>query len=113
MKQSLNTGDVWYDFLVQFQIDPVRTPIEDPGQAWSETLSPFRKVATIRIPKQEFDTPGQMTLAENLSFTPWHALPEHEPIGGINRARKAAYHAISTLRHQRNKVERREPDRMV
>jgi len=24
-------------------------PIEDPGQEWSESVSPFRKVATIKI----------------------------------------------------------------
>ena len=46
---------------------------------------------------------------ENLSFTPWHSLPEHRPIGGINRVRKAVYLAVSTLRHRLNQAPRVEP----
>jgi hypothetical protein len=48
-------------------------------------------------------------LGENLSFTPWHALPEHRPLGGINRARKVIYDLISTFRHRENDQPRREP----
>ncbi|MEK1942330.1 MAG: hypothetical protein AAAB16_18325, partial [Pseudomonas sp.] len=36
------------------------------------------------------------------SFNPWHALPEHRPLGGINRLRKAVYEAVSAYRHERN-----------
>ena len=32
----------------------------------------------------------------------WHALPEHRPIGGINRLRKAVYEAVSIYRLERN-----------
>ena len=85
-------------------------PIEDPGVEWSETLSPFRKVATIKIIQQEFDTPAQNEFGEHLSFTPWHALPEHRPLGGVNRARKVVYEAISKFRHELNQVPKREPD---
>ena len=45
----------------------------------------------------------------DLSFTPWHSLAAHKPLGGINRARKTVYTAISTLRHQLNGVPRQEP----
>lgn len=110
MKRSLDRGDVWFDFMVQHQTDPRAMPVEDPGAAWSEARSPFRKVASVRIPAQTFDTPGQMDLAENLSFTPWHCLPEHRPLGGINRARKVAYKAVSEFRHRRNGVPREEPE---
>ena len=51
-----------------------------------------------------------MTFCENLSYTPWHSLPDHRPIGGINRARKVVYEAISKVRHDYNAVPRREPD---
>ena len=50
-----------------------------------------------------------MEYAEHLSFTPWHSLPEHRPIGGVNRIRKTVYEQISTLRHNANKTPRREP----
>ena len=81
-------------------------PVEDPTVDWK---APFRKVATIRIPPQVFDTPERKSFAENLSFTPWHSLPDHRPIGGINRARKAIYRAISIQRHTLNDAPRREP----
>lgn len=84
-------------------------PIEDPGKRWSEAASPFRKVAPIVIPRQSFDSEQQRAFGENLSFTPWHSLPEHRPLGGVNRARKVVYAFISTFRHQKNDVPRREP----
>jgi hypothetical protein len=67
------------------------------------------RVARIRIPPQVFDTPAQNVYAENLSFTPWHALPQHRPIGGINRARKSVYEAAQKLRHESNGTPRHEP----
>ena len=63
-------------------------PVEDPTVEWT---APWQKVATIRIPPQSFDSPEQMAFGENLSFTPWHTLPEHRPLGGVNRARKRIY----------------------
>ena len=84
-------------------------PIEDPGALWSDKLSPFRKVATIRILTQEFDSVSQMAFGEDISFTPWHSLPDHRPLGGINRARKMVYRLISEFRHQRNNRPRKEP----
>lgn len=102
----LRDHEARFDFFVQVQTDPVAMPVEDPTVAWS---SPFQKVATIRIPAQEFDTPERRTFGENLSFTPWHSLPEHRPLGGINRARMMIYNAISFQRHDLNGVPRREP----
>jgi hypothetical protein len=59
---------------------------------------------------QDCDSDWQADYGENLSFTPWHALPEHRPLGGINRAREVIYEAISTQRHTYNREPRREPD---
>ncbi|MDQ9758332.1 hypothetical protein RFZ45_05205, partial [Acinetobacter baumannii] len=63
----------------------------------------------IHIPKQSFDTPEQNQFCENLSFTPWHALPEHKPLGAINRMRKIIYENISRVRHDINSAPRQEP----
>ncbi len=41
-----------------------------------------------------------MAFVENLSWNPWNALPEHRPLGGINRARKLVYDDSSALRHK-------------
>ena len=109
MIAQLAKGEAWFDFAVQIQTNADTMPIEDPGTAWSETVSPFRKVATIKIRQQQFDSEQQREFGENLSFTPWHSLPEHRPLGGINRARKVVYRAISMFRHQYNRVARVEP----
>jgi hypothetical protein len=109
MQRQLATGGAVFDFLVQMQTDAYAMPIEDPSVVWDEALSPFRKVATIRIPTQRFDSPAQLETCENLSFTPWHSLPEHRPLGGLNRARKVVYQALSNLRHERNRVAPGEP----
>ncbi len=109
MVKQLRSGDAVFDFAVQFQADPYKMPIEDPGVSWDEALSPFRKVATITIRSQAFDTPERREFGDNLSFNPWHSLPEHRPIGGINRARRQVYQALSIFRHERNQAPRVEP----
>jgi len=109
MVKQLSQGDAQFDFCVQLQTDPVAMPIEDPGHLWSEEVSPFQKLATINIFQQEFDSDKQKEFGENLSFSPWHALPEHRPLGGINRARKVVYRAISMFRHETNHAQRKEP----
>jgi hypothetical protein len=106
MAAQLSTHEARFDFSVQVQTDPVTMPVEDPTVAWD---APWQKVATIRIPPQTFDSPEPMRFGEDLSFTPWHSLPEHRPLGGIQRARKEIYRAISKQRHELNDVPRREP----
>jgi hypothetical protein len=109
MVAHLQHREAVFDFGVQFQTDAARMPVEDPSVSWDERVSPFVRVARIRIPPQVFDTPAQNVYAENLSFTPWHALPEHRPIGGINRTRKSVYEAAQKLRHETNGTPRHEP----
>src|SRR5205085_11007206 len=99
MANQLGSRNAVFDFAVQFQIDPYKMPIEDPGITWDEALSPFRKVATLTIPSQVFDTPEQREFGDTMSFNPWRCLPEHRPLGGVSRARRPVYHALSALRH--------------
>lgn len=109
MATHLLEKEACFDLLVQRQLDPATMPIEDPTIEWDEDASPFVKVATIRIPAQTFLGESQVDFCENLSFTPWHSLPEHKPLGGINRARLLVYEAISKARHAHNAVQRVEP----
>lgn len=109
MVRQLREGEAVFDFMVQVQTDADDMPIEDPGHEWSEAASAFRKVATLRIPAQDFDSEAQRRFGEHLSFTPWHSLPEHRPLGGVNRARRVVYGAISRFRHAQNGVPRQEP----
>ncbi|MEH2253166.1 catalase family protein [Nostoc sp.] len=109
MVERLSRQEVCFDFLVQLQKNPDQMPVEDATVEWSETDSPFIKVANIRIPMQTFDTEARRRFDENLSFNPWHALVEHQPLGGINRVRKYVYQAITATRHNLNKVTVQEP----
>ena len=72
-------------------------PVEDPTVDW--TSAPVR-LATISIYPQKVDVPEQMAFFDNLSWNAWNALPEHRPLGGINRARKNVYEDSSELRHK-------------
>jgi len=77
-----------FDFRIQLQSDPVKMPIENPTVEWEEVLSPPTKVATITIPMQDINTPERRAMDERQSFSPWHSLAAHQPLGGVNRARK-------------------------
>lgn len=109
MVEWLSAKDACFVFGVQPQTDPSTMPVEDPTILWDEAKAPFVDVATIRIPRQQFNSDAQRTFCENLSYEPWHALAVHRPAGGINRIRKVVYDAISALRHRLNGVPRIEP----
>jgi hypothetical protein len=109
LAKSLNKAEAVFDFCVQLRTEPESMPVEDPRIEWREAGSPFIPIARITIPKQSFESPQQDALCENLSFTPWHGLDAHQPLGGINRVRRSVYEAISRLRHDLNGVARAEP----
>ena len=93
--------DVAFDFFVQFQTDARTMPIEDASVEWSERDSPYVRVAEVRIPRQAIDAPGRDQACERTSFSPWHCLAEHRPLGGMNRARREIYQAMQQLRESR------------
>lgn len=99
IEQELKTHAFQFDFLIQFQEDAVSMPIENACAEWKST---WHKVAEIVIPNQIFNTAERKTLGEHASYSPWHCLPEHQPLGGISRARKKVYAAISAFRLQNN-----------
>jgi len=109
IQKHLAQSEACFDFLVQLRKLPTEMPIEDPTIEWSEKDAPFIPVARITIPAQAFTSPEQLAFCENLSFTPWHTIPEHRPLGGINRVRKTVYDTISRVRHELNGEEGREP----
>lgn len=109
LSENLSSNAACFDFMVQLQNPSKNMPVEDTTVRWKESDSPFVKVARITIPKQQFDTPEQNAFCENLSFTPWHGTQDLEPVGGINRLRKAVYDGVSRFRHGKNNVEKQEP----
>ena len=109
MVASLNAGDIELDVRLQLQTDPHRMPIENAAVLWPERLSPRLSAATLRIPRQSFDSPAQMEFSKRLSYNPWHSIAEHRPLGNQSRARKRIYLELSMLRHQMNAVPHFEP----
>ena len=112
----LRHSEASFDFLVQVREAPSdddeRNRIADDAVAgWNDELYPPVKVAEIRLLPlgEDFDADVMMAFGEHLSFTPWHHVPAHEPVGSINEARRVVYDRISTLRHDLNRKVRREP----
>ncbi|GAO35414.1 hypothetical protein SCT_0800 [Sulfuricella sp. T08] len=110
MIAALSKGDVEFDIRLQLQTDPFLMPIENNGVLWPEKLSPRVAVATLRLPRQTFDSPKQMAFAKKLSYNPWHTIAEHRPLGNQSRARQRMYFELSRLRHTVNAVPHYEPN---
>jgi hypothetical protein len=110
MAGALSKGPAEFDFMIQVQTDPHRMPVEDAGVRWPEKLSPFVPVATLRIPRQKFDSEAQFAFAHNLSYHPWHCIREHRPLGNQNRARRRMYWELRRLRQTMNQTPHMEPD---
>ncbi len=86
--ERLKAGELRFDFTAQFFENESGTPIEDTSEEWQS--DPVR-CGELVIPKCDPDSvEGQAltALVEKLSFSPWHALSAHEPLGSIMRARK-------------------------
>ena len=109
MVASLAEGDVELDIRLQLQTDPFLMPIENNAVLWPERLSPRVSVATLRLPRQKFDSRAQMEFAKKLSYNPWHTIAEHRPLGNQSRARHRMYFELSKLRHAMNVVPHYEP----
>ncbi|WP_068076813.1 catalase family protein [Novosphingobium lentum] len=99
---SLRAGDAQFEMRVILQTDPFLMPIEQNSVLWDPRLSPRIPVATLTIPKQEFQSPAQFAFARQLTLNPWHCLPEHRPLGNQSRARKRMYYEMSRYRQARN-----------
>jgi len=98
MRTRLVDGEALFDFMVQFQTDSRRMPIEDASVEWKREESPYVPVARIRIPPQGVDDPARDAAGEQMSFNPWHCLAEHRPLGSMNRARREIYAEMAAFR---------------
>ncbi|KAG0274800.1 hypothetical protein BGZ96_004086 [Linnemannia gamsii] len=103
-----STKPVEFKFMIQQRVG-ANMEVEDSMKEWSQHESPFQEVATITIPPQDVDSEELQKLGERLSFNPWHSLPDHRPLGSVNRTRKIVYERISRVRDEMNSVPREEP----
>ena len=92
--------DICFDFKVQVRGKSEDLDIEDASTVWDEAETPYVDVAKIIIPAPQKNIDGrkQIERCEALVFTPWHCLADHQPLGSINRLRKAVYLASEARR---------------
>jgi len=101
LADRLRRADLVLDFMVQFYVDDIRTPIENTSVRWLEKHAPKLKVAQLRVPRCDLDDQRSLELSakiDKLSFNPWHATEDHRPLGNVMRARRVAYEASSAFR---------------
>ncbi|BFM05204.1 hypothetical protein [Halioxenophilus aromaticivorans] len=102
IERHLDIQAACFRFGVQLQRDSRKMPIENASALWREQDSPFRPLATITFTNQKIFGEALYQRCENMSFNPWQASADHQPLGGINRVRKAVYSEIGELRLQHN-----------
>ncbi len=92
-------GTVEFDFMVQVRSEG-DLGVENASATWEEETYPFVTVARITVvaPHEDVDSEEHKAQCERLFFTPWHSLAAHQPIGSINRLRKAVYEASAKYR---------------
>lgn len=92
-----------WELRVQLCTDLEAMPIEDSSVAWPEELSPYIAVALITAkPQLAWSDARASAVDDNMSFSPWHGITAHRPIGSIMRVRKMAYEMSARFRAERN-----------
>ena len=95
---TVDRKEAVFDVMLQVASDN-EPAINDPTKQW--TNSTIVKVATLRIPPQVFTRSQQEIFGEKLSFSPWHGLKAHEPIGDLNIIRRRVYQEMAKLRAEK------------
>ena len=93
-----------FDFSVQLRDAVTPDDVEDASRLWNRRSDETISLARIEIPVQTFDRSDQLAACEDMSFNPWNSLPEHRPLGGLNRMRLAVYLASLQVRRRLNLV---------
>jgi hypothetical protein len=105
----IEQGGTW-EFRVQLCTDLGKMPIEDATVVWDEKASPYVTVATLNVPPQiAWENGVSQKTEDELSFSPWHGLVAHQPLGGVNRARKDPYKFSADYRGRVNGCPIHEP----
>jgi catalase len=110
MKKDFAVHGGCFDFQVQLRPNDSNAAqiAEHASDDWDEKLFPPQTVGRVTIPTQNIDV--NAAKCEDMSFTAWHALPEHKPMGSINKGRGLIYKMLGDYRrHERNGLPIQEP----
>jgi hypothetical protein len=108
--EFFRTNSAEWSLQAQLCTDLEAMPIEDAATQWPEEKSAYQPIARILIPAQEAWSASRVqAVDEQMSFSAWHALAAHRPLGAMNRVRKAVYDTAARFRAEHNKVRISEP----
>ncbi|KAA2213926.1 catalase family protein [Pseudoroseomonas oryzae] len=95
-------GGEW-ELRAQLLTNTKTMPVEDASIPWPEEESPYRTVARLVVaPQTAWDEARALEIDDGMSFSPWHGIEAHRPLGGIMRARRETYAASARFRASRN-----------
>lgn len=99
-----------FELRAQLWTNADTQPIEDASVEWPQEDSPYRTVATLRLPRQDAYSEARVRyFDEALTFRPAHSLAAHRPLGSVMRARLQVYKALSEVRHRETGVAEARP----
>jgi len=108
--EFFRTSSGEWELQAQLCTDLKAMPIEDAAKQWPEDQSPYQAVARIVMPTQDAWSPTRVqAVDEGMSFSVWHALAAHRPLGAMNRVRKSIYDTAARFRAEHNQVTVAEP----
>jgi hypothetical protein len=106
-------GGEW-EVRAQLCTDLTVMPIENAAAVWPEEKSPYRPIARIKVkPQVAWSEARVLRVDDGMSFSPWHGLAAHRPLGGIMRSRRQVYEMAKKFRAEKNGWTVEEPREMV
>jgi hypothetical protein len=107
---ATQTG-VW-ELRAQLCTNLATMPVEDSSKPWPEEQSSYITVGTITARPQDSWSAAQVKAVDDgMSFSPWHGIVAHQPLGSIMRVRRDAYESSATFRGTHNGCPMQEPRR--
>ncbi|HEY0801763.1 MAG TPA: catalase family protein [Steroidobacteraceae bacterium] len=74
-------------------------PVDDPSIEWPEDSNPYLPIARLEVKAQEgWSMERSRRVDDEMSFSPWHGIVAHQPLGVIGRVRKYVYPTLMAYR---------------
>jgi hypothetical protein len=101
--------DVVFDLSIRVRHAATSDDVEDASRWWTRPQERIVRLGSIAIPRQSFLTHNALYDCEHMVFNPWNCLPEHRPLGSVNRMRLAVYLASRQVQQKLNTVGHEQP----
>lgn len=104
LTNRLAERDYRFTLEVQRRTNPETMPLDEANNVWPVSESPYVAIATLVVPRQRIDAPGQADYGQNLSFNIWRVPPANRPSeeSSIAVVRRTVYAAGAAMRQRAN-----------